>query len=335
MAVDAWARSAIKKGDLVPHPGVSVIIVNWNTRDMVLRLLASLSTRAEESVQELELIVVDNDSSDGSVDAIRREFPSVKLVAQTENRGFAGGVNPGIQAATQPLVLLLNSDTQTTRASIEEAAQYIAEHPEAGILGPRVLNPDGSHQPSCWREPSLIWLVFGVLGLDYLKPFQFAEYGEREFTEATEVDCVCGSTMMIRRDLLKVLGGLDEDYFMYFEETDLCVRARRHGMKVHHAPVGDFRHESGGSSKSAKLRTFLDFRRSQILFYRKHHGVAVALAARGLLVMGSALRVPPLAALALVGRPEQARAQLKLRWNGLKWLLNPFSGLVPDVDRAS
>ena len=315
-------------------PGVSVVIVNWNTRDMVLRMLASLSTPNEESAHELELIVVDNNSSDGSAQAIRREFPAVKLVAQAENRGFSGGVNPGFRAATQPLVLLLNSDAETSRASIEEAAQYMAEFPHVGILGPQIVSPERRPQSSAWRDPSLTWLVLRAVGLSKLNPFNFERYQERPFTEATEVDCVSGCAMMIRRDLLEELGGFDEDYFMYFEETDFCVRARGIGQQVHHAPVGEFLHEEGGASKTVRLRTFLDFRRSQILFHRKHGGVASAIAARGLLVLGSALRVPPLAALSLIGGSERARTQLGLHWNCLAWLINPFSGLVPDVDRS-
>jgi GT2 family glycosyltransferase len=301
---------------------------------MVLRLLASLSKPSQGSGHEVELIVVDNNSSDGSVEAIRRDFPAVKLVAQPENRGFAGGVNPGVQAATQPLVLLLNSDAQTARSSIEAAAQYMAGFPQVGILGPQILSPQRGPQSSAWRDPSLRWMALSAVGLSKLKLFNFERYHEKAFTEATEVDCICGCAMMIRRDLLDELGGFDEDYFMYFEETDFCVRARRGGKRVHQAPVGEFLHEEGGTSKTVRLRTFLDFRRSAILFHRKHGGVAAAIAARGLLALGSALRVPPLAALSLTGGSERARAQLSLHWKGLAWLVNPFSGLVPDVDRS-
>jgi GT2 family glycosyltransferase len=318
----------------VSPPGVSVIIVNWNARDLVLGLLRSLSDPDNRSEHRLELIVVDNDSRDHSVAAIRREFPDIELVVQTENRGFAGGVNPGVEVATQPLVLLLNSDAQTSRASIEESARYMVEHPEVGVMGPRILYPDGSHLASCWRDPSLVWMALGALGLSRLKPFKFARYGERTFTEPAEVDSVCGCAMMIRRDLLVDLGGLDEDYFMYFEETDFCLRARRHGKQVHHAPVGEFVHEGGGTSKSVRLRTFLDFKRSEILYHRKHGGVATAIAARGLLTLGAALRVPPLALLSLLGTSERARTQLELHWKGLLWLINPLGGLVPDVDRS-
>jgi GT2 family glycosyltransferase len=301
---------------------------------MVLRLLASLSAPDEKSPEELELIVVDNDSSDGSVEAIRREYPTVKVVAQTENRGFAGGVNPGVQAATLPFVLLLNIDVETSRASIEEAARYMVEFPEVGVLGPRILSSQRTPQTSAWRDPSLLWLALAAFGVNKLKRFNFERYQDRQFTEPAEVDCVSGCAMMIRRKLLEELGGFDEDYFMYFEETELCVRVRQHGKEVHRAPVGEFLHEEGGTSKTVRLRTFLDFRRSQILFHRKHGGIAAALAARGLLALGSALRVPPLAVLSLTGRGSRARAQLGLHWNGLAWLVNPFGGLVPDVDRS-
>jgi GT2 family glycosyltransferase len=301
---------------------------------MVLRLLAGLSEPNEESAHELELIVVDNNSSDGSAEAIRREFPAVRLVAQGENRGFAGGVNPGVQVATQPFVLLLNSDAQTSRASIEEAARYMTESPQVGILGPQIISPQRSPQSSAWRDPSLTWMVLSAVGLSKLKTLNFERYHEKPFKEAAEVDCVSGCAIMIRRELLDELGGFDEDYFMYFEETDFCVRARRRGKHVHHAPVGEFVHEEGGTSRTVRLRTFLDFRRSQILFHRKHGGVVAAIAARGLLALGSALRVPPLAALSLIGGSERARAQLGLHWKGLAWLINPFSGLVPDVDRS-
>jgi len=301
---------------------------------MVLRLLASLSTPREGSAHELELIVVDNDSSDGSVEAIRRDFPTVKLLAQPENRGFAGGVNPGIGLATLPLVLLLNSDAQTSRASIEEAAEYMARFPEVGILGPQIVSSERTPHWSAWRDPSLRWMALSAVGLSRLRLLNFERYHEKPFTEGVEVDCVSGCAMMIRRHLLEELGGFDEDYFMYFEETDFCVRARQRGERVHHGPVGEFLHEEGGTSKTVRLRTFLDFRRSQILFHRKHGGVAAAITARGLLALACALRVPPLAALSLTSGSEQARQKLMLNWKGFTWLVKPNGGLVPDVDRS-
>lgn len=317
-------------------PAVSVIIVNWNTRDMVLRLLASLSTPTVEhdSVHELELVVVDNNSSDGSVESIESEFPETKLIAQSENLGFAGGVNAGLKVATKPLVLLLNSDTKTSRASIEETAIYMSEFPEVGILGPQILSPKRQPQSSAWRDPSLAWVTLSAVGLSKLKFFNFERYHEKPFEEARAVGCVSGCAMMIRRELLDELGGLDEDYFMYFEEVDFCLRARQLGRSIHHAPVGEFVHEEGGSAKRARLRTFLDLRRSQILLYRKHGGVVSAIVVRGLLALGSALRILPLAAWALLPSSERARNQLKLHLRALVWLLSPFNGLVPSVDRS-
>ena len=321
-------------GNIVSPQGVSIIIVNWNTREMVLRLLATLSASDDDSAQEVELIVVDNNSRDGSVEAIRKEFPGVKLLAESDNLGFAGGVNRGIEVATQPLVLLLNSDAETSLASVTESARYMAEHPQVGILGPRVLSADRSPVSTCWRDPSLVWVVLRSVGLSRLKIFNFERYGEKVFTEPAQVDCVCGCALMIRRDLLLDLDGLDEDYFMYFEETDLCVRARRRGMQVHHAPVGEFVHQGRGTAKTVRLRTYLDSRRSHILFHRKHSGDGAAVAARGLLALGNALRVPPLAVLSWIGGSERSQEQLLLNWKCLWWLLNPVGGLVPDVDRS-
>ena len=301
---------------------------------MVLRLLASLSSSTSRSGCELELIVVDNHSADDSVEAIRRDFPDVKLIAQNENRGFAGGVNPGVAVATQPLLLLLNTDAQTSCESISQAARYMSRFPEVGVLGPQILTPDQHPQSSAWRDPSLTGLALSAIGLSRLRAFNFERYHEKEFAEPTEVDCVSGCAMMIRRDLMNELGGFDEDYFMYFEETDFCVRARRRGTQVHYAPIGEFVHEEGGTSKTVRLRTFLDFQRSRILFHKKHGGVAAAVAARGLLVLNSALRVPPLALLSLAGRSERARGQLGLHMNSLVWLVSPAGGLIPDVDRS-
>ena len=177
-------------------------------------------------------------------------------------------------------------------------------------------------------------MALEALGLRRLRPLNFERYHDRRFTEPAEVDCVSGCAMMIRRELLQELGGFDEEYFMYFEETDFCLRARRLGTQVHHAPVGEFVHEEGGTSKTVRLRTFLDFRRSQILFHRKHGGTGAAVAARTILALSSALRVPPLAVLSLAAGSGRARGQLGLHLNGLAWLANPFNGLVPDVDRS-
>ncbi len=320
---------------LVPPPGVSVIIVNWNTRDEALRLLSGLVTGADESEVELEIIVVDNQSQDGSAETIRRKYPGVRVVEQAENRGFAGGVNAGARVATQPLLLLLNTDVETSPVSIEEVARYMARVPRVGVLGPRVLSPKRRPQTSAWRDPSLLWLMLAAFGVNRIRGLNFERYRDREATAPVEADCVSGCAMAIRRDLLHELGGFDEDYFMYFEDTDFCIRARRHGAEVHHAPVGEFLHEEGGASRTVRLRTFLDFRRSQILFHLKHRGVGAAVVARALLVLASVLHVPALAVLALTRRGHKARTHLRLHWKGLGWLLNLRGGLVPDVDRSA
>jgi len=317
-----------------PSSGVSVVIVSWNTREMLLELLRELTAPQSTGTHELEVVVVDNHSSDGTVEAVRREFPTVNLIVNDENEGFAAGVNAGARAATQSLLLLLNADAVTSLASVEEVARYMDQNPRVDILGPKVVGADHRPQPSAWRDPSLPWLALEALGLAKFRVLDFAHYQRQSFGVPTEVDCVSGCAMVLRTSLMSELGGFDEDYFMYFEETDFCVRARRAGKQVHYTPVGHFVHQRGGASKSVRLRTFLDFRRSQILFFRKHHGVLAAIAARGLVALASALRAPPLLALALASNSTRASTQAKLHLHALRWLLNPYDGLVPKVDRS-
>ncbi len=320
--------------------GVSVLIVNWNTKDAVTRLLEDVLGDLGKYCRHVEVVVVDNHSADGSVAALAETFPAatypqLKVIAETRNHGFAGGVNRGAQACSQPLILLLNSDVRTDAESIEAVAAYADQHPEAGVLGPKILNPDGSHQTSCWRDPSLFWPLMSAVFLDKVAALNFERYGEKPFAEPLDVDCVCGCALLVRRDLFLQLQGLDEDYFMYFEETDLCVRIRGLGRTVRFVPVGRFLHEDGGTSKQVKLRTYLDFRRSQMLFHRKHHGALSALTVRALLALSALLRVPVLCLLSLRGgsRGGDAKSRLSLTVRGLCWLLNPFGGLIPQVQR--
>lgn len=317
--------------------GVSVIIVNWNTRDLVLRLLGRLQDDDCVLTRQLQMIVVDNGSMDGSVEAIRFEYPQTTVLSQEQNRGYAGAINPGIAKAIQPLIFVLNSDLQTDCISIERVAQYAEEQQQAGIIGPQIQNDDGSHQSSSWRDPSLLWIFLESLGLSRLRPLNLERYGGRPRRTPAIVDCVCGCAMLIRRDVLMELGGFDEDFFMYYEETDLCRRVRQSGRQVHHVPIGLFLHEGGGTSRAVRLRTFLDYHRSHILYYTKYSGTTAAVAARVLLAVGMAIRVPPLAILYVLGRKRRVRIaeKLMLNWRGLRWLLNPAGGLVPDVDRET
>jgi GT2 family glycosyltransferase len=244
------------------------------------------------------VIVVDNASEDGSVEAARARFDAygVRWLVQGRNLGFAGGVNQGFAAARQPLVLLLNTDVRTSPAEIEALCVHAESHPLAGVVGPRVTYPDGSFQESYWRFPSLWRLFCSASGLFKLLPasqlLNGERYAGRRFAEPTPVDAVSGCVFLTRRELVQQLGGLDEGYFMYFEETDFCRRVRDAGHQVHYAPVATFVHLLGGSSRLARRRNFLEFRRSLVRFHRKHGGRMAALVARALLLLHLGLRLP-------------------------------------------
>ncbi len=206
---------------------LSVIILNWNTRKLLQECLQTL-TRPHNGL-DVEVIVVDNASSDDSRDMVRREFPQVKLIANPMNLGFGAGNNVGIPTSAGRYVLFLNSDTQVTEGALKSLVDYADANPDVGILGPKLLNADGSLQYSCRQYPNLAtgFLHNTPLGRLLPKNRHAADYLMKNWDHATprDVDWVSGAALMIRRACLDQIGGFDEDYYMYCEDVDLCWRA--------------------------------------------------------------------------------------------------------------
>jgi GT2 family glycosyltransferase len=302
---------------------VSVVIVSWNTKTLLLDALRSfLPFRGVTG----EVVVVDNASSDGSAEAVEREFPSARVIRNPVNLGFAGGVNVGLAAAKEPLVCLLNTDTLVVGDALRALVEYAAAHPEAGVVGPRVLNRDGTLQASCFRFPSLLNLFLSATYLYKLFPDSSVMNRERlagvDLTRPTRVDVVSGCCFLVRRAVLEKVGLLDEGYFMYAEETDFCFRARKAGFEVHYAPVGEIVHFGGGSSRLASRKMFLEFRRSLLRFFAKNHGPLHALAARLLLFVFLLVRTPywGLRSILPGSRRNEARARLGHHLAGMAFL---------------
>lgn len=313
--------------DPATEAGVSVVVVSWNTREL---LLAALRSALPLPVRG-EVIVVDNASADGSADAVEAAFPEARVIRNERNLGFAGGVNVGLRAARERYVLLLNSDTLVRGDAIARLVEYAEKHPRAGIVGPRVLNEDGTPQESRFRFPSLLNLV---LSSTYLyKLFPSSRWLNRERMSGVDrdrpalVDAVSGCCFLMRRELVERVGVLDEDYFMYAEETDFCWRAWRAGYEVHYAPVGEIVHLGGASSRLARRRNFLEFRRSILRFFAKHRGPWQTQLARGLLIGFLALRVPYWTLAALASRAG-AREQLGNYLAGIGFLFQPIDRLL-------
>ena len=318
--------------------GLSVLIVSWNTRALTLEALRSFLPLPARL--DAEVIVIDNASTDGSADAIAEAFPDVQLIRNDTNRGFAAGVNVGLRLVRKPFVLLLNPDTRVRDGAIEKLVDYAAAHPQASIVGPRVLNEDETRQDSRFRFPTLLTHALAASYLYQLFAgssfFNQERFAGRDVEHPVRTNAVSGCCFLIRRDLLDEIGLLDEGYFMYGEEMDLCFRAWRAGFEVHYVPAGEVVHLGGASSRLAARRNFLEFRRSLLRFHRKHHGRAYAEAARGLLCLFLLLRLPywGLRALTSSANRQASRAQLGNYIAGLGLLMQPLSAILRDGPAA-
>ncbi len=271
---------------------LAVVIVNWNTAAYLERCLNAVY--AAQGGLDLEVWVVDNASQDGSVALVRSRFPQVQLIANPENVGFARANNQALRALRAEFALLLNSDAFLQAGSLERMLAAMRAHPECGGLGCRLLNPDGSLQRSCYAFPTLATEVWQTLWLDRLFPRSpvFGKFLMTDWAmdEAREVDVVMGACLLLRRQALEQVGLLDEDYFMYSEEVDLCYRLAQAGWKVRYAPEAEAVHIWGGSSGLVKVESLLRLYRSRVQFFRKHYGAGTAAAYKGLLYLNSLSR---------------------------------------------
>jgi len=233
-------------------PDVSIIVVSYNTREMTLECLRSVIA---ETNGAFELIVVDNVSTDGSAEAISKEFPDITLMKESENHGFAKANNIAAEHAKGEYVLLLNPDTIVLDGAIDRLLEFARRRPNAGIWGGRTLYGDRSLNPtSCWRRLSL-WNIFcRTSGLTGLFPnsdlFNAEAYGGWDRSAERDVDIVTGCFLLIKREDWNKLGGFDLDFFMYGEEADLCLRAARElGAKPRMTPDATIVHYGGASEK--------------------------------------------------------------------------------------
>jgi GT2 family glycosyltransferase len=232
-------------------PDVSIVIVNWNTINLLKDCIQSIIENARQSAYEI--IVVDNGSQDGSVEMVKQHFPAVILLENRENVGFVKANNQGFARCKGRYVLLLNSDTVILDHAIEKTIQYIDTDNQIGAVGCKLLYPDRSFQNSCFRFPSITGSLLNAIGLPQMFPgLNWDRYGkaDRLWTTPTQVDCVMGSFMLIPRAYLKEIGYFDETFFMYAEETDLCYRIKRQGKKVVYFPGASIIHYFGGSEKT-------------------------------------------------------------------------------------
>ncbi len=252
---------------------ISIIIVSYNGREHLRRTLASLQAHKPEA--ESEVIVVDNDSRDGSADMVASEFPNVRLLRMPRNLGFAAGANEGAKGATGEAIVLLNPDTEVETDPFGPMLAYLRQHPDTGIVAPRLLNPDGSLQLSCRSFPSFSTALFNRYSL-LTRLFPRNRYSRQyllsgwQHDSVRDVDWVSGACLMIRRSLFERIGLLDEGYFMYIEDVDLSQRVHRAGYEVVYLPQASVVHHIGQSSRTLASRSILARHRSMWHYYKKY-----------------------------------------------------------------
>jgi hypothetical protein len=253
-------------------PDLSIIIVNWNTADDLRECLISLK---ESSPAGMEVIVVDNASSDKSAEVIEAKFPWARLIKNSENLGFSKACNQGIETAQGRYILLLNPDSIVQPGALRALIRFGDENPKAGIIGPKILNPDGSLQYSCRHFPTLQAGIFRntILGKffpnnPYTRDYLMLHW---DHSETVEVDWVSGAALFIRRELLDDIGGLDERFFMYCEDVDIAYRAKQKGWRVMYFPGAAVIHARARSSDQNPNAMITEFHKSMYRFFKKHY----------------------------------------------------------------
>ncbi len=301
--------------------GLSVVIVAHNTRVHLERTLAAVGDAHE-------VVLVDTGSRDGSQDLVREGFPHVRLLELDRNPGYGGALNAGVGEASGEILVLMNADAWPLPGALERLVGAADEEPAAGIVGPRLLNPDGTLQPSVRGFPTLWRLATEYLflrrlasGSRALNAFYGSGFDHRSPREA---EFLKGAVLLVRRGVFDAIGGFDERFFMFNEEVDFCYRARAAGWKVAFRPEGEFVHAGGASTSQVWPQMYREQLRSHLRFLAKHHGARKAERARRFLAAAMEFRA---AVFGLTRRPERRKlSQDAARWlrsGGVETLLDP------------
>jgi GT2 family glycosyltransferase len=294
---------------------VSVIIVSWNTQDILRNCLRSIYEQGGDIA--VEVIVIDNASTDGSAEMVRKDFPQVILIENSENRGFAAANNQGIAIAKGRYVLLLNPDTVILDHAINKTLYFADAHPESAVVGCRVLNPDRTLQPTCFMFPSILNMLLSSTYLYKLFP-KNRFFGRERMTwwsrnDIREVDVVTGCFMLVQREAIEQVGLLDERYFIYGEETDWCYRFKHADWKVMFTPCANIIHLGGQSTQKKATAMVVQLRKSILQFMKKYHSPFIYRIACLLTVTFLAVRLPIWFVIAFFQRSESSEATIKKR----------------------
>ena len=308
---------------------LSIVIVSWNTRALTLDCLASL----EEALAEAgtagfaEVLVVDNASSDGTAAAIEAQFPAVRVIESPRNLGFAAGCNAGVRVASGRHVLFLNSDARIDSKALHGCVDFLDRQHDVAVVGPQLLHPDGRRRNSIHNGPTLISELVPKALLQFLFRRRFPSrrwVGDRPL----DVEAVTGAAFFARAAAIADVGPLPEDYFLFLEETDWCLRLRRAGWRVVHLPTLFAVHIAGASSKLRDpALTRIEYHRSLYHFFRVNRGMGSMATVFVLRLLKTVFYLVARVPAALVGG-ERGRARLRVHRDVLAWHLRGCPGSV-------
>lgn len=304
-------------------PKVSVVIVSWNAKDYLAECLESLG--GEVYAGTIETIVVDNASTDGSVDMVRIRFPHVKLICNSANIGFARANNIGIRNCVGEYVALINSDVHVLPDCITNLVSYCQAEPAVGLVGPLINGGDGKQQLSCRAAPSLWNMFCRAVALDVVFPrtrwfngYFLGHWGHRT---TAEVAILSGCFWLAKRTAVDEVGLLDECFFMYGEDMDWCKRFRDIEWKIIFVAQAHAIHYGGGSSANAPLRFFLERQKADVQYWRKHHSRLAVTGYCVVALLHHVLRVIGHSVKACIGRENGARFKVQRSVACIRWLL--------------
>ncbi|NDJ54601.1 MAG: glycosyltransferase family 2 protein [Chloroflexi bacterium] len=289
-------------------PELSLVIVSWNVRDLLVDCLASVF----RSTLDLEVIVVDAASSDGSAEMVSEHFPEVRLIEPGYNTGFTKGNNLGIEQASGRLIGLLNPDTDVIDDALAALVAFLEERPEVGIVGPQLLNDDGSVQSSRRRFPTLLTGLFESTWLEPMAPRSVLRHYrvlDREDDQLQPVDWVTGAALIARRELFEEVGLLDEGFFMYSEELDWQRRVKASGWEIWYEPQAQIVHYGGKSSEQVVAQRDIYFHTSKIRYFSKYHGRLAGQLLRVFLLANYAWQIMIESVKGLLGHRRTLRAE--------------------------
>ncbi len=309
------------------QPKISISIVHHQGLKMLQDCLHSIFENTHGL--DFEVIVVDNVSQDGAREMMERDFAQVRVIKNTERHGFGHNQNVGITACRGQYIFIYNDDTLVHGNALKSLSDFLDQNPNVGLVGPRLLNADGSLQMSCYKFPSPLRCIWENLLLSAAFPNShlFGDYRRWPHDTVRDVDFIIGAAMLVRKEVIEQVGLFDDRFFMYSEETDWQIRIRKAGWQIMLCPEAMITHLGGQSSEGSADKQFCEFNTSAVRLIEKHYGLLGALIQRIAMIFGALLRILIWSAIFVVAPSKKIDAQKKIT----TWmrLLRWWSGLGP------